>query len=83
MEYNYRGLKITSNINHEHGTPYYTILKEDKKNNKCAHAHATSLKMAEKIVDCYVNIQRYGNGAKYTRWIRNNALRLMEFKVKY
>lgn len=76
----YRGCIIYKNLNPENGTYYWSIANLHKhpkgQPHKHCHAHAQSKKAAEKIVDCFQMLRRYGSAGKYPIHIRNEALRL-------
>lgn len=84
-QYNYKGLKIYRNYNgSKFQTEYFTIVNPkltDKNGRKC-HVHTNSRKLAERIVDCFNVLNKYGCAIQFQKNIRNKACRLMGLYIK-
>ncbi len=74
----YRGFVITKNINPQFGTPYISVLNPRLKNinGKLIHTHCSNINTAKRIIDCLKKMKNGGVYWKYTKNIRNKAMRL-------
>lgn len=71
----YRGFIIYHNEHGDFKTEYYSVFNP---RNNC-HVHINKSKAARKIVDCFYA----KNSSKYGRLIRNRALELQGYKVRF
>lgn len=80
-KYLYRGFTIHKNLSDDFHTPYYSTAND----HIHTHVHGHSQKEIEKIIDEYWNIhnKKYYKCSKHNRLIKNKALRLLGYQIKY
>lgn len=76
-EYYIGQLKIINCIS-KHGEEYFTILNTNK-----FHVHSLNKKEVKKICECYRKIVTNKKIEGYTYTVRDKAIKLCGFKVKY
>jgi hypothetical protein len=83
--YYYKGFLIYKNYRgSKYGSEYFTIVNEKKcdKEGHYYHVHCNSKEMAALIIDCYFSIKNNRSTYRYSRFVKNKALRLLGIYIK-
>ena len=71
----YKGFWIDTNINEDFNSPYFSIFNPRNR----VHVHINKKLAAMKIVDCFYDSRK----DKYGRLIRNRAVELAGYKMRF